>query len=343
MPLRRSTLLLATLAIWLVAYAVWTADVLVEAVPFPLDRAARRLPLCLAGAGLCLGLAPLLARVRVQRPKLLLPVAAIAIVACSLLFSICNEVTFFLLAPRWGPPAPIHIPDVAMMDGWVFLAWTLLFLALSADAERRNQQLALAQSEAAALDAQHRLLLSQAQPHFLFNALNTIYALVLEEDGKGALKAVLALSDYLRRSLATTGRMSTLGEELSAAREYLAIEQLRFGERLRIAEHIPASVLAAPLPSFVLQPLVENSIKHGLGNSSESVTVTLRAEVHGDRCLISVEDDGCGEHSGGGSYVGLASIERRLRDAFGTAAELRPGPGSDGGFRTTISMPITSA
>lgn len=336
MALRRSTLLSATLAIWLVAYAVWTADVLVEDVPFPIDRAFRRLPLCLGGAAICLCLAPLLARVRTNRPRYLLPVAAAGVVVCSLIFSMLNEFTFFIVAPRWGPPAPIHIPDVAMMDGWVFLAWTLLFLAISADADRRNRELALAHSEAAALDAQHRLLLSQAQPHFLFNALNTIYALVLEEDVKGAGRAVLALSDYLRRSLQCSGIMSTLGAELDATRDYLAIEQLRFGERLRVTERVEREALRFPLPSFALQPVVENSIRHGLGGSVDPVTITLRAELEGEGCRVVVEDDAQAASGTGGSGVGLASVERRLHEAFGTGATLSAGRRPEGGFRTTI-------
>jgi hypothetical protein len=336
---RRSTLLLATLAIWFVAWAVWTADVFVEPVPFAVDRALRRLPLCLAGAGLCMGLAAGLGRIPARRPGALIAAAGGGVVACSLVFAVLNEAIFYLVAPRWGPPALIHIPDVAMMDGWVFLAWTLLFFALAADAARRDRELALARSEAAARDAQHRLLESQAQPHFLFNALNAIYALVVDEDPVAARGAILMLSDYLRRSLAAPRRAVTLEEELAIARDYLAIERLRFPDRLQVVEDVPDALRSVELPSLVLQPLVENSVRHGLAAGEGLVTIRIRAAVEDGSVRITVEDDGPGGHAPGGPGIGLASVAQRLEASFGPAARLQAGARPQGGFRVAITLP----
>lgn len=334
---RRSTLLLATLAIWAVAWVVWTADVLVEPVPFAIERAARRLPLCLAGVGLCMALGTLLDRVSPRRPALLTGAAAGGIVACSLVFAMLNEAVFYLILPRWGPSSLVHIPDVAMMDGWVFLAWTLLFGALAADAARRGRELALARSEAAALDAQHRLLVSQAQPHFLFNALNAIYALVLDDEVARA--AILTLSSYLRRSLDEPDRIVMLAEELALTRDYLAIERLRFGDRLQVREEVPGALLAIGVPGLTVQPLVENSVRHGLAGSSEPVTIMISAERRYGAVRIVVEDDGTGQGSPGGSALGLASIEQRLKAQFGSGARLLAAPRAGGGWRTEIVMP----
>lgn len=337
---RRSTLLFATLAIWSVAWTVWTADVFVEPVPFAFERAARRLPLCLAGVAMCMAFAACL--VRLRRPAPRIAAAAAGVVLLSLGFAILNEVAFYLVLPRWGPPALIHVPDVAMMDGWVFLAWTLMFFALASDATRRDRELALAHSQAAALDAQHRLLASQAQPHFLFNALNAIYALVLDDEAVAARSAILTLSDYLRRSLADPGRTFTLAEELGVARDYLAIEQLRFGDRLRIVEAVPDDLLALALPGLVLQPLVENSVKHGLAERDRPLTITIGAVRIAGAVRISVSDDGNGVGVPGGPAIGIASIARRLDARLGPNARIEAGPCPAGGYVVAMTIPATA-
>ena len=334
---RRSILILATLAIWSVAWVVWTADVLVEPVPFALERAARRLPLCIAGAALCLALAAGLARIPSRR--LALPAAGLGIVACSFAFALLNEVIFYVAVPRWGPSAPIHILDVAMMDGWVFLAWTLLFFALASDAARRDRELALARSEAATRDAQHRLLASQAQPHFLFNALNSIYALLLDEDADRAGRALLTLSDYLRQSLEEPGRMVTLSEELRLVRDYLAIEQLRFGDRLQVRVAVPNELLSMKLPPLLLQPLVENSVRHGLPSSLESMTIGITAERDQTAIAIVVEDNGSSTGNLGGAAIGLASVRQRLQASFGVVARVTAGERPSGGWRVELRVP----
>ena len=339
MAVRRTTLLLATLAIWSVAWAVWTADVLVEPVPFALERAARRMPLCLAGAGLCMALGAVLARVPVHRRGLLAATAASGIAACSLVFAVLNEIAFYAVLPRWGPPALIHIPDVAMMDGWVFLAWTLLFFALAADAARRGRELALVRSEAAALDAQHRLLVSQAQPHFLFNSLNAIYALVLDEDTAAARGAILTLSAYLRRSLDQPDRVATLAEELAFARDYLMIERLRFGDRLRVREAVPDALLALEMPSLLLQPLVENSVRHGLDGNPNPLTITVAGETRDGGVRLIVDDDGTGIGTPSGAAIGIASVERRLQASFGPGAQVIAGAKPGGGYRVELVLP----
>jgi hypothetical protein len=336
---RPRTLLLATAALWVVALAAWTADALVEPVPFALERAIRRLALCLFGALLCLGLARLL---RSQRGRGVWKVGARAtfgVIAASVFYALANEAVMYLVVPRWGPPHWVHIPDVAMLVLWVFTAWTLLYFALEADAQRRDREVRLAQASAETIDARHRLLLQQINPHFLFNALNTVYALVLDDDNLRARQSLLALSAFLRHSIDNDAPTHIpLLRELEAVHQYLEIELVRFGDRLRLQESIPESLLDRPVPCLILQPLVENCIKHGLADAVDTVTIRLGAATTNDGWTLSVEDDGSG---GDGAEdpvpgVGLGNVARRLHLLYGDAARLQLQARAEGGFAARI-------
>ena len=276
---RPHTLLLATIALWTVAFVAWTADALVEPVPFALERALRRLPLCMIGVLLCLALGWLLRRARGRTGWRVGAVGVTGVVAASVIYALANELALYVIRPRWGPAAWIHIPDVAMLVLWVFTAWILLYFALDADAARRDREVRLAQAHAAAVDAQHKLLLQQINPHFLFNALNTVYALVLDDDNARARSSLLALSAFLRSAIDDDAPTQVpLSKELASVRHYLDIELVRFGERLRLVETIPPALLDRCVPSLILQPLVENCIKHGLSRNRGALTITLSAQ-----------------------------------------------------------------
>jgi two-component system LytT family sensor kinase len=336
---RQRTLLLATAALWVVAFVAWTADALVEPMPFALERALRRLPLCLFGGLLCMALARVLDGLRDRDGWRLGAGAVLGVIVCSVFYAFANETVMYLIAPRWGSPQWVHVPDVAMLVLWVFTAWTLLYFALDADAQRRDREVRLAQASAAAVDAQHRLLLRQINPHFLFNALNTIYALVLDDDNAGARRSLLALSAFLRDAIDDHAPTQVpLSRELESVHHYLEIELARFGDRLQLRESIPESLLDRNVPYLILQPLVENCVKHGLAGAVDSVTIRLRAATTSDGWMIEVEDDG---HGGDGVAtpqfgIGLGNVARRLQLLHGAAAELQAHAGPDGGFIARI-------
>ncbi len=341
---RSRTLLLATLLLWAVAFAAWTADTL--AVPFSLDRALRRLPLCCGGALLCLGLGRLLEQVRGRGAWRTGGWAAAGVAVASVLYALANELALYVIRPHWGPPQWVHIPSTALMALWVFAAWVLLYLALDADAQRRDREVRLVQANAAAREAQHQLLLQQLNPHFLFNALNTVYALVLEGDDAGARRSVLALSDFLRASLDRELNTDvTLAQELASVRHYLTIELQRFSGRLQLVESVPAALLGRRLPPMVLQPLVENAIKHGLVGASGTMTIRLSAASASHGWVLCVEDDGHAvaaprqEPSG----RGLANVARRLHLLYGTSARLEARARDSGGFAAHVFLPEMSA
>jgi signal transduction histidine kinase len=336
------TLVLGTLALWAVAFVAWTADALVEPVENVLERALRRVPMCTAGVLLCLALGRLLDWVLGQRPRWAPLAAGAGIAVASGTFGVIHV----LLIPGAGSLASaagwLSVLDIAMLVFWVFLAWTLLYFAVRADHARRDRELRLAQAHAAARDAQHRLLLKQLNPHFLFNALNSVYALILERDEMRARRSVLALSAFLRDAVDDRAPpFVPLADELQAIRRYLDVELTRFEDRLRWVEAVPDDLLDAQVPYLILQPLVENAIKHGLDEGMRPVTIRLEVCRAEGSIVLRVADDGHGMEQGRlpDFGVGLRNVRQRLDLAYEGRARLRVGGMPGSGFVAAVELP----
>jgi hypothetical protein len=170
--------------------------------------------------------------------------------------------------------------------------------------------------------AELRALQSQINPHFLFNALNTLYGSIPRE-ASGARRMVLNLSDIFRYFLQSERTFVPLSQEIQIVRAYLEIEQLRLGERLRVAFHVDDAALDVPVPVLSVQPLVENAIKHGVAPSVEPGYVRVNVEVRFSQLRILVENSG--SNKGGdtpGAGVGLQNVRRRLDICYGSGANL---------------------
>ncbi|HET8799062.1 MAG TPA: histidine kinase, partial [Thermoanaerobaculia bacterium] len=179
------------------------------------------------------------------------------------------------------------------------------------------------------MEAELRALRAQIQPHFLFNALNTIGSLILSAPEK-AFATLLQLTSLLRGVLRSSGPMATLDEEIRLVESYLEVERARFEERLRVAVDIPPSLRPARIPTLILQPLVENAIKHGISQQKQGGEIAIdarRFDVPSPRLVLRVRDDGAGatDHAfrrGRREGVGLANVEERLRVHYGDDAAL---------------------
>lgn len=337
---RPSILLLATVILWTVAYAAWTAGSMLEPAPFALERALRRIPECVIGALLCLGIGRMLAGMQIRSTRRITIVTIALVLGATLVHACVNELAFYVIVPRWGSSQWEDIPSVIMSDFWVFAAWVLLYFAFSVDAARRDQEVHLARVSEQAMEARHKLLVQQINPHFLFNALNTVYALVLENDNARARHSLLALSSFLRRSLESGAPLEvSLSRELESVRDYLEIEMARFGERLRLVEHVPGSLLDRVVPNLILQPLVENCVKHGLRKYVGPMTITLSAAVAGNALVLSVENDGAVVDEAVNHGVGLDHVVQRLRLLYGDRGGMQAGPRRGGGFVARIRLP----
>src|SRR6185295_11472856 len=172
-------------------------------------------------------------------------------------------------------------------------------------------------------------------PHFLFNTLNSISSLVGEERNADAETMLLNLATFVRSTLTEepTGTIS-LREEIELQRLYLAIEQARFGDRLKVEIDLPLQLTGVQVPALILQPLVENAIHHGVAQSEAPITIRIAAADRGDRVTLVVEDDGkAGPIVGGnGAGLGLANVEARLHAHYDGLASLAAAPRPEGGY-----------
>jgi hypothetical protein len=211
--------------------------------------------------------------------------------------------------------------------------------------EREAAEMALRASRLEAQLSAARLaaLQMQLRPHFLFNALNTISVLVLKGAATEAIRAIRQLADLLRSTLrAADTPERSLDDEVAFAGQYLAIEQLRFGDRLRVAVEIEEDATAALVPQFVLQPLIENAIVHGLGSSGTAGRIRIGAHRAAGMLRLEVWDDG-GTWADGGEQsegVGLANTRARLLELYGDRARLRVAAAPDGGTLAEIALPF---
>jgi two-component system, LytTR family, sensor kinase len=193
----------------------------------------------------------------------------------------------------------------------------------------------LEEQEKLLLAAKIESLKSQINPHFLFNTLTSISSLIRAEPDT-ARTLIIRLSALLRRLLRSHEHFVTLREELEAIDEYLDIEVIRFGPKLKVVKHIEPDTIDLIVPSMILQPLVENSIKHGFSRKVGPGSITIRSHRENGRAIIEVEDDGMGFYADSdqpmSSGIGLANVRERLRVIYGAAYQLKltsePGQGT---------------
>jgi LytS/YehU family sensor histidine kinase len=208
----------------------------------------------------------------------------------------------------------------------------------SKDRERRAEALE-AQLTAARLSA----LQAQLHPHFLFNALNAISTLLVR-DARAAREALASFSELLRLALGqSTQAEVTLREDLEFLRRYVEIQQTRLGDRLHFGEAIPSETLDCLVPTLLLQPLVENAIRHGIEPSPNAGLVRVVVQAQGNRLLIIVEDNGAGlstNQAEVGFGIGLKNLRARLETLYGAEHKLEFGHRPQGGVTVSAEIPL---
>lgn len=225
----------------------------------------------------------------------------------------------------------------------LFFGWSCLFITLVFGFELHDRELRLAAVREEALTAQMRALRYQVNPHFLFNTLNSIAGLIEEGSASRAERMVLSLSTFLRTTLSLDPMHDVpLADELALQEEYLGIERERFSDRMAFSIDMPEDVRGALVPSLILQPLIENAIKHGVGATVGKVEIALRARREADRLQVTVENDmplGDDHKQPTGMGVGLRNVAERLHARFQGDSEFSSGPVAPGRYRASIDLP----
>ncbi len=217
------------------------------------------------------------------------------------------------LVPTWSSTQAWLAPGAYYVV--VFAGWGMASSWVAAETERRQEQRRANAAETEALKAELLQLRMQIDPHFLFNALNGIAA-EIPEDPKAAAAMVRELAAFLRYSLDHRNKtIAPLIEEIEALKAYLKVQQARFGDKIQYDISVSAAALEREAPSFLLQPLVENAVKHGFRAGYTPLRITIAAEVVGDTLRVAITNSGrLSDGKGGvaGSGVGLTNIRRRL-------------------------------
>ena len=245
---------------------------------------------------------------------------------------------------------------------FVFLAWVSLYhlvkyaqllqsereSTLVLEAGRRQEAFKLVSAESAAREAQLKLLRYQLNPHFLFNTLNSIASLVSARRSDDAQSMIGELSTFLRFSLESDRNVTLpLRDEIEALDLYLRIEQVRFSDRLVVEQEIDPRALAEQVPSLLLQPLVENAIKHAIGRAEEGGRILITAKLHDTELVITVEDSGSGtdeeqpqlDQLFDSPGFGLRSTAERLENLYGDAFSFNAGQSGLGGLKLALHLP----
>ena len=233
--------------------------------------------------------------------------------------------------------------EIALGRYFLLLAWASTYFALLAGVQARAAERREQEFRSAAKAAELRSLRYQVNPHFLFNTLNSLSALVMTGKADRAERMIQTISRFYRHSLADEPTSDvTLRAEFDLQRLYLDIEAVRFPERLIPVFDLPPQLEEARIPGMILQPLVENSVKYAVSTETRPVTVTVAAREEFDRLVVTVSDDGPGapEGTAAGFGIGLANVQDRLEARFG--AEMGFTSGSvPGGYKTEIRIPLS--
>ena len=225
-----------------------------------------------------------------------------------------------------------------------YLAAVAATMGIRSWRDLRHREVELARLEAQLAQARLQALNAQIRPHFLFNTLHAIGQLWRSGRSREADAMLDHLGALFQKVIASTARTQVpLSEELAMVRDYLAIEQVRFGDRVRSRLAADEDALGCLVPPLLLQPLVENAVRHGLSPSAAGGTVTVEAHVEGERLVLLVRDDGAGpngQRETAGTGTGLSNVRERLASLYGSRQRLETTAGPAGGTHVRVELPV---
>jgi sensor histidine kinase YesM len=255
-----------------------------------------------------------------KSPRVIIPVALLCCYLLALVWRVIINSAYLQYTSEsmeWVMKSPLEFFSNAMHSSYLLLCWSAIYFGVKYYMSLQQQQEATLRAAALAQEAQLKMLRYQLNPHFLFNTLNAISTLVLDNENRTANQAVMRLSEFLRYTLDQDPmKKVTLRQEIEAMNLYLTTEKLRFGDRLRLEFAIEERALEALVPSLLLQPLIENAVKYAVSPSENGGSVRVEGRVRGSMLELVVADDGPGLNTGAapgaGRGVGLRNTRERL-------------------------------
>jgi two-component sensor histidine kinase len=269
--------------------------------------------------------------------------------ACSAIFSLAYIIMRALLGEWQSSSTFADAFKPLLVKTWHFnllVYWVIVAVSQASEYYRKFRQHELSSLELEKRLAQAKLqaLQMQLNPHFLFNCLHSISSL-MHQDVEGADRMITQLADLLRAALANSDTQEVpLRQELDFLRRYLDIEQTRFGDRLAVTMEIAPDTLDARVPNLILQPLVENAIRHGIEPHAKAGRIELRAHRQDGSLALEVQDSGAGLRGGAPAAegVGLSNTRARLREMYGASHEFELKDAAGGGLRVRLRIPFRS-
>ncbi len=272
----------------------------------------------------------------------------LSVVLSYVLGFICTVVSALAALHFTNSKTPLSWPTVgasAFEATIVLIAWSALYFGIKHYETVQEQQGRLLAAEATAREAQLQALRYQLQPHFLFNTLNAVSSLVVMKQPELATEMIAKLAGLLRNTInLPEAHTVTLQEELAVIEEYLSIEQIRFGPRLAVSWDVAPEACEAQVPRFILQPLVENAIRHGIAHCLTGGEIAIRASAGGGRLRIEVENDrtaSAQQSDEKGHGLGLANTRTRLEKLYGELGSLTVSTARHDRFLISMRFPLT--
>jgi two-component system, LytTR family, sensor kinase len=293
---------------------------------------------------------------RLYRRHLTIPQIIVVSATCAYVAALLWTMCFYLvieLIHDWSSGKPFALGKWSLLlngglyHTFVMLAWSVLYFGIKHYRELQEQTARTLKAEALAHQAQLRALRYQLNPHFLFNTLNAISTLVAQQENAAANRMLARLSDFLRLTLESSGAHEVpLSVELDFVKRYLEIEQVRLGDRLDVKFNISPEALAVPVPNLILQPLVENAIRHSIAPRESGGCLEIEAQCTGGLLHLEVRDDGpklTGDLSLLWQGVGLSNTQARLAQLYGSSHGFEVRAADVGGLAVIIRLPLHEA
>lgn len=348
------------IAMWALYFLTTTGLTALAGAPNQVGLMGRRALVVVFGAACTLILYLLLVRVQPRSFGARLGVAFGAAVPLTILYATINLLAFFVWFPtdesfkiitevKDNYPAAwqtVLVLDSSIRWYFFFAVWAALYVALGYANEMRVVEQQANTYRLEAKTAQLRALHYQVNPHFLFNTLNSLSSLVLAGRKVDAEAMIMNLSAFLRTNLsADPETLVTLSDEIALQRLYLNIEQARFPDRLRVDENVPAELENAHVPVLILQPIIENAIKYGVGPARQPIGIRLDASAEYGQLVVSISNDidPTAPVPAPGTGLGLNNVRDRLMTRYGARAGCDWGPNEAGGFTVTLWLPLAES